>query len=96
MAYICAVKDMYEGVNTRIRTPVGNTEYFPTNIMLHQGSALSPFLFTMIMDVLTRGIQNEVPWCMLFADDIVPIDETKEGLNDKLEEWRHTLESRGI
>ena len=33
---------------------------------------------------------------MLFADDIVLIDETREGVDDKLERWRHTLESRGF
>ena len=48
------------------------------------------------MDELTKGIQNEVPWCMLFADDSILIDETRDGLNDKLEEWRHTLKSRGF
>jgi len=33
---------------------------------------------------------------MLFADDIILIDVTREGVNDKLERWRHTLESRGF
>ena len=33
---------------------------------------------------------------MLFADDIILIDETREGVNDKLDGWRHTLESRGF
>ena len=32
-------------------------------------------------------------WCMLFVNDIVLIDETTDGLNGKLEQWRHTLES---
>jgi len=63
---------------------------------LHQGSALSPFLFTLVMDELTRGIQDEVSWCMLFAADIVLIDKTREGVNDKLERWRYTLEYRGF
>ncbi|XP_055808172.1 uncharacterized protein LOC129876703 [Solanum dulcamara] len=33
---------------------------------------------------------------MLFADDIVLIDETRRGVNAKLEDWRHTLESKGF
>jgi len=48
------------------------------------------------MDELTREIQDEVPWCMLFVDDIVLIDGTRDGLNEKLERWRHSLESRGF
>jgi len=36
-----------------------------------------------------------VPWCILFADDIVLINVTRQGLNDKLESWRHTLKARG-
>ncbi|XP_071741898.1 uncharacterized protein [Rutidosis leptorrhynchoides] len=36
---------MYDGVKVCVWTPVGNTEYFPIEVGLHQGSALSPFLF---------------------------------------------------
>jgi len=74
VAYIRAIKNMYEGVKTVVRSSVGDTEYFPIDIGLHQGSALNPFLFTIIMDELTREIQDEVPWCILFANDIVLID----------------------
>ena len=31
---------------------------------------------------------------MLFAEDIILIDETRGGLNEKLERWKHNLESR--
>jgi len=48
------------------------------------------------MDELTRGIQDALLWCMLFADDIVLIDEIRQGVNGKLERWRHTLEARGF
>ena len=33
---------------------------------------------------------------MLFADDIVLVDETRSGLNERLEKWRHSLESRNF
>ena len=51
-AYIQAIKDMYEGAKTSVRSRAGDTEYFPINIRLHQGLALNPFLFTIIMDCL--------------------------------------------
>ena len=53
-------------------------------IGLHQGSALSPYLFALLMDEVTTHIQEEVSWCMLFVDDIV----LRDGVNAKLERWR--------
>ena len=46
------------------------------------------------MDEFTRAIQDEIPWCMLFADDIVLVDETKVRVNAKLELWRHSRISK--
>jgi len=46
------------------------------------------------MDELTREIRDEVPWCMLFANDIVLINEISGRLSQKLERWRYSLESR--
>ena len=72
----------------------GNTTDFPINIGLHQGSALSPYLFALVMDEVTRDIQGEIPWCLLFTDDVVLVDENKAGVNMTLELWRRTLESK--
>ena len=33
---------------------------------------------------------------MLFADDVVLVDESRAGINMKLELWRQTLESKGF
>ena len=76
---------MYDGVVVNVRTCGGITTDFSITIRLHQGSALSPFLFAIVMDEVTRTIQDEIPWCMLFADDIVLVDETRAGINAKLE-----------
>jgi len=45
------------------------------------------------MDELTLAIQDEIPWCLLFVDDIVLVDETRARVNVKLELWRQTLKS---
>ena len=45
---------------------------------------------------LTRHMQDNVPWCMLFADDIVLVAETKVEVNVKLKLWRETSESKGL
>ena len=48
------------------------------------------------MDEVTRDIQGEIPWCMLFTDDVVLVDESRAGVNRKLELWRRTLELKGF
>ncbi|KAF3633234.1 putative pre-mRNA-processing factor 6-like [Capsicum annuum] len=96
MAYIRSIRDMYEGAKTQVRTVGGDFDHFLVLTGLHQGSTLSPFLFAVVMDVLTRSIQREVLWCMLFADDVVLIDESCRGVNDKLKVCRQTLETKGF
>ena len=48
--YVQLVQDMYEGSETVVRCAVETTESFKVKVGLHQGSALSPFLFAVIMD----------------------------------------------
>ena len=81
---------------TSVRTNDGNTDYFLIKIGLHQGSTLSPYLFALVMNEVTRNIQWDISWCMLFADDVVLVDESQAGVNRKLELWRQTLESKGF
>ena len=47
---------MYERSKTKVRTLTGSTNEFQIDVGLHQGSALSPFLFIVILDVLTESI----------------------------------------
>ena len=76
--YVRFVQDIYEGSQTVVRCVVGTTESFKVKVGLHQRSALSPFLFVVIMDRLTDEVTREPPWTMLFADDIVICKETRE------------------
>jgi hypothetical protein len=79
---------MYDNVVTSVQTIDGDTNDFLINIGLHYGSALSPYLFALVMDEVTRDIQGGISWCMLFTDDEVSVDESRTGVDQKLELWR--------
>ncbi|KAK3539832.1 hypothetical protein QTP70_013351 [Hemibagrus guttatus] len=94
--YVRVVQDMYERSRTVVRCAVGQTEEFNVEVGLHQGSALSPFLFAMVMDQLSEEVRQESPWTMMFADDIVICSESREQVEENLERWRFALERRGM
>ncbi|KAK3526048.1 hypothetical protein QTP70_012886 [Hemibagrus guttatus] len=94
--YVRVVQDMYERSRTVVRCAVGQTEEFKVEVGLHQGSALSPFLFAIVMDQLSEEVRQESPWTMMFADDIVICSESREQVEENLERWRFSLERRGM
>ena len=94
--YVRLIKEMYRDVKTRVRSGAGTTEGFEVKVGLHQGSALSPFLFNIVFDVLTRGVRRGVPWSMMYADDVVLCGETSGEVERLLEEWRVAMESGGM
>jgi len=65
------IQGLYEGPNTSVESMCRVTENFNVGVGVHQGSVLSCYLFFLIMDEVTKGIQGEIPWCIMFADDIV-------------------------
>ena len=90
--YVRSVKDTYIEARTKVKSSVGLT----STITVHQGSSLSPHLFDLVMDVMGRGIKEQPPWYMLFADDIVLSSTKREEVERKLEEWRKAIEERGL
>ena len=85
---------MYDNVVTSVQTSDGDTNDFPINIGLHQGSTLIPYLFALVMDEVTRDIQGGITCCMFFADDVVLVNENRTEVDQKLELWRRTLEAK--
>ena len=45
--YVNIVKNMYNGVTTSVKTKFGETDDFEVAVGVHQGSVLSPLLFTL-------------------------------------------------
>ena len=54
-----SVPDMYGSSKTVVTHTPGVTDGFMLEVGLHQGSALSPFLFAMAMDRLTDEARQE-------------------------------------
>ena len=86
--YVQLEQDMYEGNKTVVRCAVGTTESLKVKVGLHQESALSSFLFAVIMDRLTEKVRRKPRWTMLFANDIVICEETSEEVGQRLECWK--------
>ena len=90
------VMTLYKDSRSRVRVGGEESEGFPINVGVHQGSALSPLLFILIMDEATKECQGEALWHLLYADDLVLSAESKEAVEQKFMEWKSPLESRGM
>ena len=90
--YITLIKDMYDDLMTSVQKSDGDTDDLPHKIGQHQGSTSSPYLFALIMVEVTRDIQGDIPWCILFTIDVVLVNDSSSRHNGKLELWRQTLD----
>ncbi|GFR71398.1 RNA-directed DNA polymerase (Reverse transcriptase) domain containing protein [Elysia marginata] len=90
------VKATYKKATTVVRTAHGKTGQFEIEVGLHQGSDLSPFLFTIVLDTISEECRNGLPWELLFADDLAIIDDSEEELQRRWLKWQIGLESKGL
>jgi len=63
---------------------------------MHQGSALSPLLYVIVMEALRREFRVALPWELLYADDLAVQAETEDDLIKRLYEWKDKVENRGM
>ena len=87
---------MYIDTKTVVRTVYGNSNSLEVNVSMHQSSALSPLLFVMVMEDLSREFRVALPWELLYADDLVVIAETKDDLTKRHNKWKNNMENRGM
>jgi len=72
---VSAVMSMYTGAKTVVRTVYGNSNGFEVKVGMHQNSALSPLLFVMVMEALSREFRVALQWELSYADDLVVISD---------------------
>jgi len=88
---VLAVTSIYTGAKTVVRTVYGNSNSFEVKVSMHQGSALSPLLFVIVMEEFRVAL----PWKLFYADDLVVIAETRDDIIKRFNEWKDNVK-RGI
>ena len=90
------IKALYEGATTAVKFQSGESKEFEVQVGVHQGSVLSPLLFTIVLEALAREFREGLPWELLYADDLALLADSKEELLDKIKRWKEGLESKGL
>ena len=72
------------------------SEEFEVGVGVHQGSVLSPLLFIIVLEALSRDFCVGVPWELFFADDLVIIAESLQECIDRVLIWREKMEAKGL
>ena len=59
-------------------------------------TVLSPLLFIIVLEALSRDFRVGVPWELFFADDLVIIATSLEECVERVKAWKEGLESKGL
>jgi len=93
--FVELMMDMYSKLTCCVQINGGISNYFETLVGLKQGCNLSPALFNIFVnDIINNmnNIENDAPYlgtnqisCLLYADDLVLLSESKEGLQKSID-----------
>ena len=96
-AEVRMVEATYELTNGRVIIGAGMSEQFSVNIGQRQGSTLSPLLFIVMMELISRKVSmKDISRKLLYADDLAIVAEDKEELNESQDEWKETFKQHGL
>ena len=87
---------LYKGCKTAVSVDGELSSSFSVKVGVHQGSALSPLLFIMVLDVLTEDVRDGSLMELLYADDLVLCGESLNKVTDKYGRWENAVEGKGL
>ena len=90
------VQGMYTNVGGRVRVGDGYSDEFGVKVGVHQGSVLSPLLFIIVLEALSREFRSGVPWEDLYADDLAIIADSMDECVSRLLVWKEAMEKKGL
>ena len=93
---IRAIQSMYANARSRVRVNDQYSEEFGVKVGVHQGSVLSPLLFILVLEALSREFRTGTPWNLLYADDLLIIADTLDECKKQFKRWREEMEKKGL
>ena len=100
------IQDMYRNSSVYTKTTHVFSREIPVMKEIPQGNTLSPMLFNIsVNDITTAVTDNHSPIinndtvqisCLLYADDVVILSQTKTGLQNKLDRLCDCCNARGL
>ncbi|KAI3364367.1 hypothetical protein L3Q82_011165 [Scortum barcoo] len=99
-----AVRSLYDRSRSLVRIAGSKSDLFPVHVGLRQGCPLSPVLFIIFMDRISRRSQgpegvrfgNHRISSLLFADDVVLLASSSQDLQHVLERFAAECEAAGM
>ena len=95
LKFILLIKSMYAELQAAVKLPNGVTPYFSSLVGVRQSCNLSPMLFNLfvndIFDLFDNAkcdpvkLQTKLIHCLMYADDLLILSETENGLTKSLE-----------
>jgi len=93
---VAVIKSMYDNVTTSVKVNDKVSGEFQVKVGVHQGSVLSPLLFTSVLEAISKHFRSGLPWELLYADDLVLIADSEEILLEMIRKWKVGLEQKGL
>ena len=90
------VQLLYDEPKSQVRSAAGTSKPLRISVGVHQGSALSPLLFVLVMDVITRDLQRPAPYTLLYAGDVLLAAHDKADLQLLVQTWHDRLAQSGL
>uniref|UniRef100_A0A8D0CHB3 Reverse transcriptase domain-containing protein n=1 Tax=Scleropages formosus TaxID=113540 RepID=A0A8D0CHB3_SCLFO len=99
-----AVRSLYDRSRSLVRIAGSKSDLFPVHVGLRQGCPLSPILFIIFMDRISRRSQGTESVCfggreissLLFADDVVLLASSSQDLQRALGRFAAECEAAGM
>ena len=92
------VQSMCKDVRSQVRVGDGFSKEFCVRVGVHHGSVLSPLLFIIVLEALSREFRTGCPWELLYVDDLMISAEpmSMEDLLVKLNSLKSEMEKKSL